>query len=94
MQNSDSIDVISDGIHRKTFTEMNHLWNYTEELSVILDIKSLFLISPDMQYALVIKKGGGQIEATILSLLCRGICEIVFHLPQTAKFIKNTSTTV
>ena len=80
MQNSDSIDVISDGIHGKTFTEMNHLWNYTEELSFIL--------------ALLIKKGGGQIEATILSLLCRGICENVFHLPQTAKFIQNTSTTV
>jgi hypothetical protein len=27
---------------QKSFTEMNHLWNYTEELSVILAIKSLF----------------------------------------------------
>ena len=48
---------------RKAFTEMNRLWNYTEELSVILAIKSLFL--KYHHTALLIKKGGGQIEATI-----------------------------
>jgi hypothetical protein len=29
---------------RKAFTEMNRLWNYTEELSVILAIKSLHFL--------------------------------------------------
>jgi hypothetical protein len=49
---------------RKAFTEINHLWNYTEELSVILAIKS-HLFFKYHHTALLIKKGGGQIEATI-----------------------------
>ena len=47
---------------------MNHLWNYTEELSVILAIKSHFFFKYH-HTALLIKKGGGQIEATIPCIL-------------------------
>jgi hypothetical protein len=46
---------------------MNHLWNYTEELSVILAIKCILFRYHHT--ALLIEKGGVQIEATVPSLL-------------------------
>jgi hypothetical protein len=52
-------------------TDMNQILNYNEEMSIILAIKSLFF--KYHHTALLIKKAGEQIEATVPSL-CSQTC--------------------